>query len=96
MVCIVDNSARIGVSTMENFLIWIRIIHTIDALVLRVMASKINREKDLIESITSTRARNSGIVYKHSAKLRFAYRLSSSINLSAVSGISGDIRFLNY
>ena len=33
LVCIVDNSARISVSPMENLLLWSRIIHMIDALV---------------------------------------------------------------
>ena len=32
-MCIVDNSARISVSPMENLLLWSRIIHMIDALV---------------------------------------------------------------
>ena len=39
LVYFVENSARISVSPMENFLLWSRIIQMIDALVLIVVAS---------------------------------------------------------
>ena len=92
-MCIVDNSARTVIYPMENFLIWSRIIQIINALVLRVMALQATWEKALMGSINFKRARNSGLVSKNRATLRFAYRLSISINPLAVSGISGVIRF---
>ena len=87
---------RIVVSPMENFLIWSRIIRMINALVLRVMALRATWEKSLMELINFTRDQKSGIVSENSAKLRFAYYLSSSINPSAVSEISGVIRFFKF
>ena len=95
-MCIVDNSERMVVSPMDNFLLWSRIIQIIYALVLRVMVSRKNKDKALMESITFTRDRKSGIVSENSAKLRFTYRFSSSINLSAVSRISGVISFFKF
>ena len=95
-MCIVDNLVRMLVSSMDNLLIWSRIIQIMDALVLRVMALRENQEKAFMESITFTRSRKSGLVSENSAKLRFTYRFSSSINLSAVSRISGVISFFKF
>ena len=65
----------------------------INALVLRVMVLQANQKKALMESITSMRDWNSGLVSENSAKLRLEYRLSSRINPSDVSGIYGVIIF---
>ena len=48
LVYIVENSEKILVSPMENFLLWGRIIHIMDALVLIVMASRATQEKALM------------------------------------------------
>ena len=68
----------------------------INALVLRVVALRATWEKDLMELINFTRAWKSGILSEYSAKLRFAYRFSSSINPSDMSGISADILFFKF
>ena len=96
LVCIVENSKRIVVSPMENFLLWSRIIQIIIAFVFMVMSSQVTREKALMELMTFKRDQNSGLVSENSVKLRFSYRLSSSINPSAVSGISGVIIIFNF
>ena len=92
-MCIVDNSERMVVSPMDNFLLWSRIIQIIYALVLRFMVSRETKDKALMESITFTRDRKSGIVSENSMKLRLAYRFISSINPSDVYRISGVISF---
>ena len=45
---IVENSARIVLYTMENFLLFSMIIQMMDALVLMVMASQATQEKALM------------------------------------------------
>ena len=62
LVCIVDNSDNISVSPMENFLLWIRIIQMINALVFIFMTSRATQEKVLMESMILTRDRNRGLV----------------------------------
>ena len=93
LVCIVENLARILVSTMENFLLWRSIIQMINALVLRVMTSQATWEKALMESINFTRAQNSGVVSENSAKLRFAYCLITSYNQQLCPGYLGSSDF---
>ena len=92
-MCIVNNSAKIFVSPIENFLLWIRIILMINTLVLIVIASRATQDNALMEFMTLIRAHNRGLVSDNRANLRFVYCLSSSINPPAVSGISGVIRF---
>ena len=60
------------------------------------MALGATREKALMESMILTRAQNRGLVLDNSEKLRFAYRLSSSTKPSAVSGIYGVIKILDF
>ena len=95
-MCIVDNSVSIVLSPMDKFLLWSRIIYIIDTLVLIVMASRATWEKALMESINFMRDQNSGIISENSAKLKFSYHLSSIINLSDVSGISGVARLFKF
>ena len=92
-MCIVNNSAKIVVSPIENFLLWIRIILMINTLVLIVIASRATQDKALMEFMTLIRAHNRGLVSDNRENLRFVHCLSSIINPPAVSGISGVIRF---
>ena len=87
LVCIVVNSARIFVSPMDLFLVWSRIVRMIYDLVLIVMELQVTWDKDFMESMILTRYKNRGIVSENREKLRFAYRLISSMNPSTVSGI---------